>query len=633
MREKVVTHRKSLVATSLLLLLALALPQLMIVVAIVLFGVAIARLSNSLYVTGFVVSFLTFGLIGALFVHIITMLGLQVNIIAVAMFTSCVLALLSICLHAREKSQMTRPIIQREILHASIYLFIGLFLMLPIFRMIPSQFFSVVGAKEDTSSQFQMFNALIKTDRLPYQNSAKLPIIRDSLRTYPQASHAAMAVTGAPLVKNADIVVKMKWYYAYFAMTYAAVTYLLILLSLFVVKKQREDSWIGHQVLWSGLLVIMVGLGLLFTTFSYGFYGQVFSYASLLLGILAASYLFEGGRRIAKTHVLLFIFLFGLSVFGVFGSWYLLIPVLLPFIVLVGVWSYKHRNNVPWIYLSLLFLPIFVSLGYLLYVYAVLAPSGTGHLLTSGGVLHLPRRLYVITGVPMVLIMFWAYTQRRTMLFALSSSGLVASIFTYLVGRYQFMKLGHLEYYFYKTLFTAVLLSLPTMLMYIRHKSNDDKGSILAATTSIACVVSLIVLLGITVTQTSQQALVYYDTVSAARQTNSPQRIETLLDNRIYDSYGDAIYVGQCDPYLNFMGTIWAGASFVNYHFGRAALEGSVLNEQAELAAKKTIQYASQLKRETSKKLLVVNEGDCTKEWSNLVASSKNVEIKTRPRL
>ena len=567
------------------------------------------------YATGVVMSTLVFGILGSLLLLITTFLHLSINM--QVMNIICSLLLPAILLFMSPRISIPRPAVADEII-LLLVLFVPFFMLVqPIIGANSSQTFEIMKIKEDTNSQFQMYRAVNRDGKTAYLNPDNFPIIRSSLRTYPKGSHVAMAVTAAPFTRENRVVDELRVYYVYFAFIYSSMIYFAVCLVVWQIRKTRVNIRLPLLTLVALGLIALLGMGLMPNLFIYGFYGQVYSYACLLLllylGVVFTQQIKGDGKTWLKSPE--YLWLLGLASLGIVGSWYLLVPLAVPFFLPALIeFAKKRRISIP-VLLVLGLLVLILSLFGI--VYGIIAPSGAGHILTPGGVLRLPTKLYWFA-IPSIVIFGYYLIRRNTTFILWSAVSVIACLFSYAIARYQIAKIGHLDYYFYKSLFTILLISVPlyaaTLLRESLINSRNRKwiySNASAAAISLLAIVVLLLAAGIDYKYTLSDITAYRNnSVFVKSKAQQTTRLNSLLDEGLYKQYSDAIYIGQCDTYLNFMGTIWAGSMFGHYDSMRSDIEWSVLRNDSTLV-NQIIKHDKIVQKKYGKGLVIIDEGGC----------------------
>lgn len=497
-------------------------------------------------------------------------------------------------------------------------------LLKPFYGANDLQSFNMLKVKEDTSSQFQMYHYIAAKGKVAYRNSDARPEIRSSLRTYPQVAHAMMATVGSPFVNLRQPASLLKWYYASFSWFYASIFCFLYAVAVTPLRGKKGNSRTLSEVIVGAVIIAFGSLGLFINLFIYGFVGQVASYAMLLCGLYVVSEYYSSYRRktLSKDKLIGLMILFSLSVFGVAGTWYLLLPTIVPAVIFLGHHLYRHHRRF-FIHLTLVTLPSALAIMYLAYVYLIMAPSGSGHLLTPGGVERLPHRLYWLA-VPALVSGIFMFKNRSWPHVVMNGAVIIAGIGSYAIGWYMLMKIGHRDYYFYKSLYTILLLSLMVSLSSIIYVLNTSKklDHIRSSTVSVLAVMTIVIIYSVHIQHTAKDVMVYQTDMTYLRNNTSPKPIDKLLDDDVYKKYGDLVFVGSCDRYLDFMGTIWAGSMFLDYGAERQAVEGAVLKGPATALNKKLIEYAGEFTKD--KPLGIMVNGRCGSEITQQILETEN---------
>jgi hypothetical protein len=592
------------------------LPWLGLVLGIVVFGIFLKKKMNINFVLSLVLSLVVYAATATLVAHVGYMIGLSGTFSAI----QCGL-LIGIAIIAQHSRISIRDISisYTDLIHALILGGVFIFLISPLIGASGSKTIEYLRlGGEDNSSQFQMYHYVVDRQAFAYANSPDKSEIRETLTSYPQGSHAVAAFMTVPFLGNEPSRVHLlKAYAAAFALVYSITFYFFYVAVTVGLRRLKKAH---TRLLFESTVAIVftgvVSLGFFLDLFVFGFFGQIFAYLGLALVVLFA--VKEGlieklnEKQKGDTFFLFYILLLGL--FIVFASWYLLAPVAAIAVVGVFVTRINALRKTLWAIL-LTAVILGVVCAYLAYIY-LFTTTSSGHVLTPGGVTHIGPWLLIVA-LPALFFVYKALRTRDWLSVGAWGMLLVAAGCTVLIGAYQLKKIDHLDYYFYKTLYTVVLIAVVLYLKQIvEYVSKAIPAGYDAGRGWIAPFlgISLIVLGGLVYTQSPANS--YVELKYSIAQQDDTRRLDFFLDESLYSQYSDAFFVGSCDRYSNFIGDIWAGSLFINYGKDRKAIEDGSLYEDSAQMTQRLIDYANLQDRP----ILIRVIGECDQELVNQLA-------------
>jgi hypothetical protein len=157
---------------------------------------------------------------------------------------------------------------------------------------------------------------------------------------------------------------------------------------------------------------------------------------------------------------------------------------------------------------------------------------------------------------------------------------LAACAMSVLIGAYQVRKIQHFDYYFYKSLFTVLFLSIVLYGYLIMRwiaaaalaiEKVEPRQRIVLPTLGLIMVGFMLLAFNL------PKSLDRFLTAKYAIPQTLPNRpLDIFTHDHVYKQYSDVIVLNYCNPYTNFTGTIWAGAFFFPYNVQRQKLENSL---------------------------------------------------------
>lgn len=425
---------------------------------------------------------------------------------------------------------------------------------------------------EDNISHFALHNSIIENHSLLYTVSDSMAGVNHNLKAYPHGYHAnlaanSMLVFGSnpsiPEITKSHILQISSFY----ALLIATMIY-IVAASLFAQKKTTITRYIlGVSV--SVLLVYFCGFGFLLYLFTYGFHTQIAS-CLIILTILAAS--IPMIRTKAKTPIdrrwLMFIVLI-LAVLTTAYTWYFMLPVIALFGMawvfvswkfLLQNWKITTGSGLACALLSLV--PI---------AYDTFRPHDSNGLLLPGAIWQPQPLVLVFVGflVSLFLIIYLstkkqARTTHETQLFTLLVS---SAIFSTLIAMYMLININRLDYYFYKSEYTLLIIAIMTLGVTVgavaeRAEINVPKKAQIAAA-SVVLIFSVI----------------FCSTLAPTSYAN--EYIKGTLPNALYSPYlqvstknKDEIYAIEpaCKSFQNYITQRWIHAILLDETRGQTSL-------------------------------------------------------------
>lgn len=597
----------------------------------------IRRLQRLPYALSFVVSVLLYSFVGSLLVHLAYIANISVDF----HLLHSLLYLLTIILFWAIRSRVnTREISNIQWNQEEVFLLTliipFIFFTAPFFGASPAKTMQLIGTGEDTSLQFQMYNYVLSKGTVVYKDTGMQSMIRASLASYPQGSHAAAATITSGFVEPSEMSIGTKLasfeYSIAFVYSSIFVFALAIIFSIANKGKWQEKTTIQSSTLCVLSAATLMGLGalnLFINWVTYGFYGQIFAYSSLMFTVLSALIIIQKPKgspshkpdRHNSDNLIFWVTVMSIGFFGVYGSWYLLAPIALLPVIAVIILRFRNLLRYYREIISASLLPLIVCV-FLTYVYLFTGDS-SNHILTPGGVVQVAWMFPAIVSMPVLGILVYSLKYKLWDQALISGMALAASIFAGLVGIYQQIKLDHLDYYFYKTTFTALLLILISCIAFVVFILQNTKvvqryRVQLLVNISVA---SLLVFGVICARYTKDDFWYYYSTQYGVVQLENRMNHDILADPTIYNKYSDMIFVGDCNKYQNFLGTIWSGSMFLQYGQTRGSIEGAVLQKEGE----GMVEIVSEYSKKRDKPVAVHISGDCSSQYD--AARAENVEF------
>lgn len=465
---------------------------------------------------------------------------------------------------------------------------------------------------EDNASHFALYKFAYMHHGYAYGASINHSGLINSLINYPQASEFNTAWLTSSVIgssfANKDTVLLLA-YYAACVFFYSLLGGLTTIASLYIY----EHRWKQKLDIFSACIAFIAAMGLLFTSpllqlLGSGFQSQIASYSYLVAMVLALSAGTKAIHNNTRGYTLIILLLFA----GICTSWWFLAPVAAAPLVLYA-WQAKAkllRDRLGVIYgvviLALAAYPIMLS---------ILSPIATTSLSANGGVPRIATSTLILYGVALSPMLYLSHKQKNELrdLFVIGAAWLA---FTALLALVQLISVGHLSYYYYKSVYTALLLAalalIPLCLHFHRMVSTRTSAlgyRLYITATFITVTIVLFVSLKVTYHNT-------YTSDAFPFPMSYPAEV-TLFDARREQKYSDVLFLGNCNLASTYAANRWAGAMYLSENSTRHDFGIATLNNN-------TPQIRRLLEQTTSRNtVLIANPEHCDER--NITAQAKGL--------
>jgi len=428
---------------------------------------------------------------------------------------------------------------------------------------------------EDNASHFALYKYAYTHDGYAYSTQVGNKGLISTLTDYPQGSEFTSAwlvksILGNKISLNNTRLVEA--YYLSFCAIFSVVVLLICMVSLELYENKKNRLSFLQA---SGLIAmasIMITIGPLLSLVARGFLSQIFAFI-FLLGLILA--LFEYRRN--KYSQGLFIFAL-LMCAGVTISWWFISPLAIMLIVVAYYREVQIRNARNILIVS----AIFVSSIYPI-VLGELFSAGSGYLTQEGGI-DKPSILMTAFFFLGSLAVLKGRSPKKSCLIIILLGGWL--FFTLFVGAYQIAAVGHLSYYFYKSVYTVFVLGsigLLYSILLLFKRINSPKRT--RTDFVFGCLTLLVTILGFLIWKPVYPRVYAHDWFN---NLVTPSSMGTLLHDSSTNSFKDYLFVGGCNAPARYISNRWSGALMlseekVRSKFDLDSLIGSKSNQLASL--------------------------------------------------
>lgn len=430
--------------------------------------------------------------------------------------------------------------------------------------------FARLGGTEDISSQAQMYNYVLQQESLSYLSTPGSPAVRDSLTSYPQGSHALLALPTLPFIDVNDSKQVFLSYWYGITFLYVLMTYLVLLLGsvLMTSLRLKKPKTVVFNLGLATFVFFTMTIGLMLPLYTHNFFGQIVAYVGLLGAVIVATFGAKDKRPKSFIPVLIVLML---CYYVVLSSWYVLAPLV---VAIALPYLYTQRKKIrkhPRLIVMSGVVAVILTVA-LAYIY-LFTTTGAGHILTPGGVEKISWLVLVVGAILSALAFFTNRANRHVILpsaiFSVGSIFLAATVFAY-----QMWKIGYPEYYYFKSLYT-VALSIPIVLitswyLFLKRGTSASNRQI----NLLIIVFGSISLIIFTLLQPSTSIIGYQELKYGVVEQTTPRLLDLAFEK--HNNAKDVIFVGSCDEYLDFLATAWSGMTNLGYLDGRKTLESSL---------------------------------------------------------
>ncbi len=408
----------------------------------------------------------------------------------------------------------------------------------------PSELIRLLSSGEDNASHFAMIKRSYDSQSPPYFDESDTGLIR-TLNIYPQGIHYGFSYMIWSVHPSSNIGV-YKLLAAYYSLMVLVVMAFVYISSILVMIYSKGLVKYAAPILLSMIMFFSGGLFLV----GWGFFSQIAAYAYLLTILYIV-------LSIKKISIPLLCSL-ALLLAGVAFSWYLLLFIAFSTLLPIVFDIFKRRDRVQMIFLPILtgfvMLPVIIN--------SLRSGVGSGALNEPGGVYVFGALAYTTIIIGLLAYLFLYLRKNSAISPYLNIFVLTTVLLTLLIGLYQLSTNGTLEYYYFKSLYLNLFISIAVVgvivsnLLLSKIKLTEKDAFIIIVLAIIVVPLSL---------------YVFKPTYPRVFKNNWFNH--TLLPSTMNDAVAlykqqtpprDVIYFIPCNTTREYIANRWAGAIFLS---------------------------------------------------------------------
>jgi hypothetical protein len=415
--------------------------------------------------------------------------------------------------------------------------------------------FHLLMSGEDNASHFAMFKYAYAHDGYAYMTNPGSNGLISGLTNYPQGSEFTMAwvtkgILGSAHYSNHQMLVKA--FYALCALQFALLVSGVLLLATKLYQATNKRLGVAGGAAIAAIGIGLVAAGPLVELMSRGFQSQIAAYI-FLVGLLYVLVIQKDIGSVKTTF-----FSAAILLGGVCTSWWFLGPVA-AFPLAVYAWTNRTAiRTFRWPFFGWSIVLAGLA-GYTLLL--SLLSIKTSSVNDDGGVDVIAPTSIALYLVGYALVFLLPKADRKR-LQPITTALVGCILFSAVVGVYQYIYIGHFAYYYYKSLYAIIPLSLAVVtylaLLHLQRISAALKRmqQLLVA---VCIVVSAYCLL--TALKPVYTVVYLHDWYN---NPITPQQIRGLYHYSRNSPYQDMVFVGNCSDGINYISNRWSGAFFLS---------------------------------------------------------------------
>lgn len=321
---------------------------------------------------------------------------------------------------------------------------------------------------EDNISHFALHNSVIKNHSFLYNVTAKEAGVNHNLKSYPHGYHANLAAnTTLVYGNNPDIKETTKSHILQISLFNALFASILVYCATNTLLRNKRTS-VPRFLLASTiatLITYFVSLGSLLYSFTYGFHTQIAS-CIFLLFLLSTTTRNSIQQENSNTRNWIIGIGLLLSILATAYTWYFMLPIVAAFglVWLASSWRFITLNR----WFAAIAGVITSTLSLIPIAYDTFRPHDSSSILLSGAIWQVQPISHILIAflISIFAITFFYFRKKgQETVFGkyLAVLLLSSALFSAALALYMLIKIDRLEYYFYKSEYTVLVLSVVTI--------------------------------------------------------------------------------------------------------------------------------------------------------------------------
>jgi hypothetical protein len=298
-----------------------------------------------------------------------------------------------------------------------------------------------VPAGEDVVNHFFLVNAINQEGQYIYHDYSQNNKVPKGIKDYPQATHFNL-VTLLGGQYSSDFKILLTAFKFYNAFSLILLFVFFIYAALDVIKNSNKLPYYSYGIILFFVLIIFSS-SIFATSYLHGFVSQIFALALMLSLIIAIN-----SKKDFQNRHLWILSIIMLNA-AIAGSWFFITPIALAISIFTIYKSNYRYQYIAYFITAILVLPP---------IYYSITSGSLNSINAAGGVDQIPAE-FIVVFIVGTIISIWNYKKLRE---SLLTNWLVllifSAIFSALLMVYQFVISRTLSYYFYKSLYTPILV-------------------------------------------------------------------------------------------------------------------------------------------------------------------------------
>ncbi|HEX3568964.1 MAG TPA: hypothetical protein VHT70_04810 [Candidatus Saccharimonadales bacterium] len=437
---------------------------------------------------------------------------------------------------------------------------------------------------EDNASHFAMFKYIYLHDSYSYATPPNHNGLIPTLTNYPQGSELNMAwmakgLFGASYFSHNALLIKV--YYLLAVTNFALLVYGVLLLAMTIYEKVGKRITVAGGVAAIGIGSCLFAFGPFIQLLGRGFQSQIAAYL-LLVGFLYFIYVSRQQKTPVMTVLAGSLLFFG----GIAADWWFLCPI-----AGIAILAYAYEQRATLLkYRGRLVALIVLALFGIYPVVLSLFSTQTSSLNEQGGV-----DAATAAAMALFLVGYGAIFLRpkleRKQFSSISIVVLAWLLFTVAVGTYQYVTIGHFSYYYYKSLYTLIPLTIVAITYVTLLFIHTLDTTLRPAQRWLLAAGVVVVFASAVVTLKPVAAAVYLH--DWYNNTTPVTEFRALFHFSAETKYKDMVFFGNCSGGADYLANRWSGAIFLSEGEAHSNVDTAARTDATKKSVKLLTKYLS----------------------------------------